>query len=78
MSVSITLTESQFYLAIIIILLVLQVYQQYQVHRLKKNLEGLWGQFAVVVLNVGTKIQELELKSENKQAKQQQQDETKN
>ncbi len=69
MTFNLTLTENQIYLAIIVLLLVLQVYQQYQIHKLKKNLEQLWGQFAMVVLNVGTKLQELELKSQNQETK---------
>lgn len=75
MTINLTLTENQIYAGILMLLVLLQVYQQHQILKNKKEVKQVWDQLAMLVFTIGNRFAEIEGKQ---QAKQPDNNETKN
>ena len=58
------ITEKNFYFGFIIMLIVLQVYQWHSMSKVKKEVNSIWTQVAILALTVSMKIQEYDKKIE--------------
>lgn len=66
---TITITEQQMYIGIIILLLLLQIYQQVQIKKLEKECSNLWEQLGVLVASLTSQIIQLQRDINSKQDK---------
>ena len=64
---TVTITESTFYIGMTIFLLVLQVFQQFQIRKLQKEIHKLWEHAATAAIVIFTKTEELEKKIKDKE-----------
>ena len=56
MGVSITLTDNQVYVGLVLFLMVLQIYQRAKLHSVQKELKQVWTQLAIIHFAIGNKI----------------------
>jgi len=53
---TITVTETQVYVGIIIVLMVIQMYQQRVISKLEKETKQIWEQIGILVVSLGTEL----------------------
>jgi hypothetical protein len=67
---TVTVTEHQFYLGLVILLLFLQVRQQWQIRKLQKESEKVWEQIGIFISALANQLVSLQKDIESKQNKQ--------
>jgi hypothetical protein len=53
---TITVTETQVYVGIIIVLMIVQMYQQRVISKLEKETKQIWEQIGILVVSLGTEL----------------------
>ena len=53
---TITVTETQVYVGIIIVLMVIQMYQHRIISKLEKETKEIWEQIGIIVVSLGTEL----------------------
>jgi hypothetical protein len=53
---TITVTETQVYVGIIIVLMIIQMYQQRVISKLEKETKQIWEQIGILVVSLGTEL----------------------
>jgi hypothetical protein len=53
---TITVTETQVYVGIIILLMIIQMYQQRVISKLEKETKQIWEQIGILVVSLGTEL----------------------
>jgi hypothetical protein len=57
---TITLTDSNVYFIFLSIIFILQIIQQFQITSIKKEIDEVWNQIAILAQTTSTKVLELE------------------
>jgi len=66
---TINLTETTLYVAIIVVLMAIQIYQLVQTKKLEKECKDLWDQIGTLTFSVTSKILDMQKDLNNKQDK---------
>lgn len=66
---TITITEQQMYIGVIVLLVLLQMYQQSQIRKIEKDCSDLWGQLGTLVANLTTQMLQMQKDINSKQDK---------
>lgn len=69
---TITLTDSNVYFIFLSIIFILQIVQQFQISNIKKEIDDMWNQIAILAQTTSVKVLELEkqiIKSEKENKK---------
>ena len=53
---TVTITETSFYLGVVLFLLVAQVYHQIQIKKLEKDAKQLWEQISILVVSISAQM----------------------
>ena len=53
---TVTITETSFYLGVVLFLLVVQVYHQIQIKKLEKETRQLWEQISILVVSISAQM----------------------
>jgi hypothetical protein len=53
---TVTITETSFYLGVVLFLLVVQVYHQIQIKKLEKDAKQLWEQISILVVSISAQM----------------------
>ena len=53
---TVTITETSFYLGVVLFLLVAQVYHQIQIKKLEKDAKQLWEQISILVVSISEQM----------------------
>jgi hypothetical protein len=53
---TVTITETSFYLGVVLFLLVAQVYHQIQIKKLEKDAKQLWEQIGILVVSISAQM----------------------
>ena len=64
-----TITETQFYMGIVVLLMVIQIYQQSQIKKLQKESEKLWDQIGTFISTLAIQLTQMQKEIDNKQNK---------
>ena len=67
---TLTLTNEQIYMGIIVVLVAIQIYQQRLISRLEKETTDIWNQIGVLVTTVTAQLLTMQKDINNKQDKQ--------
>ena len=67
---TLTLTNEQLYIGIIVVLVAIQIYQQRLISRLEKETTDIWNQIGVLVTTVTAQLLTMQKDINNKQDKQ--------
>jgi len=67
---TLTLTNEQLYIGIIVVLVGIQIYQQILISKLEKETTDIWNQIGVLVTTVTAKLLTMQKDINNKQDKQ--------
>lgn len=66
---TVTITETSFYLGVVLFLLVAQVYHQIQIKKLEKDAKQLWEQIGILVTSLSIQLLKMEKDLNEKQDK---------
>ena len=66
---TVTITETSFYLGVVLFLLVAQVYHQIQIKKLEKDAKQLWEQIGILVTSISIQLLKMEKDLNEKQDK---------
>lgn len=66
---TITVTEQQMYIGIIVLLVVLQIYQQRQIKSLEKDCSDIWSQLGTLVASLSSQMLQMQKDINSKQDK---------
>ena len=53
---TVTITETSFYLGVVLFLVVLQIYHQVQIKRLERETKQLWEQISILVVSISAQM----------------------
>lgn len=66
---TITVTEQQMYIGVIVLLVLLQMYQQNQIRKIEKDCSDIWSQLGTLVANLTTQMLQMQKDINDKQDK---------
>jgi hypothetical protein len=66
---TVTITETSFYLGVVLFLLVAQVYHQIQIKKLEKDAKQLWEQISILVVSISAQMLQQQKELNEKQDK---------
>lgn len=66
---TVTITETSFYLGVVLFLLVAQVYHQIQIKKLEKDAKQLWEQISILVVSISAQMMQQQKDINEKQDK---------
>ena len=66
---TVTITETSFYLGVVLFLLVVQVYHQIQIKKLEKDAKQLWEQISILVVSISAQMMQQQKDINEKQDK---------